>query len=717
METVEFRVTSVYECSRKRVCFSGVPLVNGSYKTKTAKDIFVVTICPDILPMEPVVGQHWRIKGAFHTKTVAHGDFYLSEHHLTELEKCEVTLPHDGENFIRFIANEKDFKGIGDVKARELWQTFKSKIFSLLHQKDIESLTKVLSEQSANCLIQGFQKYTNLKYSTWFADRKIPPRIQQKLFKYHKENSVQSITENPYRLITFGMTFVEADKIAQESFAIRPEDPRRLVGAVEYLLKKHSNHGGHTVASHKDIFIPIIRLLSSKDLASTALRTANSNKSYFINRNTGEYHHTPLLVMEKVVAKRLVTLGRKVTKESPETDRAYFIASSELPYQLTEQQTEAVLVSLIHHVSCITGGAGTGKTTVLRTVLKAYLHLGFNISAIALSGRAAMRLHQSIGFRTSTIAAFLRDDPIDSDGQNIVVIDEASMLDLSTMYKIIAHTSPNVRFLFVGDPNQLPPIGAGLILTDIVQSGVIPNTELDIVQRQEATTGIPEYSRLINLGELPPELNTGNIYFHEVALSDVASRCVELYNQNSDDSQVIAPTKRLTSEINLLCQSTVNSESKVLEFEEFGQKFQTDLLHNDPVLFTKNNYEAGVQNGSMGKLISIEQQGQTYGVVELDDTSEKITINKTLLDSLEAGYCITLHKAQGSQFKRVVVALSNTKMLDRAWLYTAITRAENELHIVGSRKKFEQAISSLSAHHKRNTYLMKLLDSKQSTSF
>lgn len=709
METVELRVTSVYEYSRKRVCFSGVPLVNGSYKTKTAKDIFVVKTSPDILPIEPVVGQHWRIQGEYQTKTVAHGDFYLLEHHIIDPEKCEVTLPHDGESFIKFIANERDFKGIGDVKARELWQTFNRKIFSLLHQKDIESLTQVLTEQSASCLIQGFRKYANLKYSTWFADRKIPPRIQQKLFKYHKENSVQSITENPYRLVTFGMSFEKADKIAQESFAIRPEDPRRLVGAVEYLLKKHSNHGGHTVARHQDVLIPVAKLLKCKQLASTALKTANTNKSYFINKVTGDYHHTPLLVMEKVVAKRLIALMQKQVSESSKIDIAFAQAYADIPYQLTEQQTEAVLASLVNSVSCITGGAGTGKTTVLRTVLKAYHCLGYNISAIALSGRAAMRLHQSIGFRTSTIAAFLRDDPVDSDGQNIVVIDEASMLDLPTMYRIVAHTNSNVRFLFVGDPNQLPPIGAGLILADMVKSSVLPNTALDIVKRQDSSSGIPEYARMVNLGELPPALSTGNIHFHQVALGDVASSCVELYSQNPDDSQVLAPTKKLTSEINLLCQSIVNSESKVLEFEEFGQKFQTDLLHNDPVLFTKNNYEAGVQNGSMGKLISIGQQGQTFGVVELDDTYEEIIITKALLDSLEAGYCITLHKAQGSQFKRVIIALSNSKMLDRAWLYTAITRAEDELHIVGSKQDFKKIVLKLGARHSRHTYLSELL--------
>ena len=142
---------------------------------------------------------------------------------------------------------------------------------------------------------------------------------------------------------------------------------------------------------------------------------------------------------------------------------------------------------------------------------------------------------------------------------------------------------------------------------------------------------------------------------------------------------------------------------------EYGDQFTTDLRLNDPVLFTQNNYEAGVQNGSLGKLISIEQTDNSLGIVRLDDNGVDIPLTKSLLDSLDAGYCITLHKAQGSQFKRVIVALGKTKMQDRAWLYTAITRSELELHIVGTITRFEQAVRSLSAHHIRKTHLATLL--------
>ncbi|WP_031427247.1 ATP-dependent DNA helicase, partial [Vibrio parahaemolyticus] len=204
---------------------------------------------------------------------------------------------------------------------------------------------------------------------------------------------------------------------------------------------------------------------------------------------------------------------------------AYCSAAAELPYELTPKQIEAVTTCLDNSVSCITGGAGTGKTTVLRTALRAYHQLGFEIHAVALSGRAAMRLHESIGFVTSTIAKLLGDEPIEPSGEkpnHLLVIDEASMIDLPTMYRLVNHIHPSVRLIFTGDPDQLPPIGCGKVLADIVEAKTVANTMLDIVKRQEGSTGIPEYSKLINQGVMPDRLSTGAIHFHETSKTDIA---------------------------------------------------------------------------------------------------------------------------------------------------------------------------------------------------
>lgn len=717
MVEMDFRVTSVYQYDKKIACFSGVPLQTGSFKADSAKQIVMVKTIPDILPLEPTIGQHWRITGDMKSHQAVHGDFIITELRFDQPKKLEVTLPHDGESFIRFISKEPDFIGIGEVKARELWATFGPDIFVKLDSGDTEKLASVLTAKSIEYLIEGYRKYANLKYSTWFADKKIPFQVQQKLFKYNARNgdqAINAIKDNPYHLITFGMSFEKVDRIARDNstggFGLGVEDDRRLIAVVEFSLKKHAGTGGHTVARQTDIQPIIKRLLKGDVLTAKALMIGRNKHTYILDERTGYYHHTALLIMERVVAKRLLKLNGQKIKFDHQFEQAHHHATHDLPFPLAKKQELAVITSLKNSVSCITGGGGTGKTTVLRAVLKGYNAMGYDIKAIALAGRAAKRLHDSIGFATSTIAKFLRDDPIE-DNKTIVVIDEASMVDLPTMYRIVIHTSPNVRFLFVGDPNQLPPIGCGLILADIVKSAVIPTTELDIVQRQDASTGIPEYSRMICLGEIPPQISVGHIHFHETSLDNVSQRCLTLYAQAPGNSRIIAATKKTVNEINWLCQSKLNNRNPRLDFQAFGEKFKTDLFLNDPVLFTQNNFEAEVQNGTLGQLISVEQTYQHYGIVEIEDDGRQVPLTRALLDSLEPGYCITLHKAQGSQFNRVIVALTKSRMLDRAWLYTAITRAEAELHIVGSRERFEQAVRSLSAHHIRQTHLATLLAS------
>lgn len=389
----------------------------------------------------------------------------------------------------------------------------------------------------------------------------------------------------------------------------------------------------------------------------------------------------------------------------------------ELPYDLTDRQLEAVEACLTHKFSCITGGAGTGKTTVLRTVLKAYNHLDYEIHAVALSGRAAMRLHESVGFFTMTIARLLREEPIapsEEQAKHLLVIDEASMIDLPTMYRIVTHLDPSVRIIFSGDPNQLPPIGCGKVLADIVESGAIPNTKLDIVKRQEGTTGIPEYSACINRGEVPPGLTTGAITFHETPPDQIVSVCHCLYAMSPQTTQIVGATKAMIADLNHHCQKQVNPAGKRLQFNLYGDDYFLDLREGDPILFTKNNYNIGIQNGSLGVLTSVEgrvdEEESSYGTVTLD-TGETIAITEDVLDCMELGYAITLHKAQGSQFPRIIVALQKGRITDRAWLYTAITRAQAEVHIVGASSEFIAMTRAVSHAHRRNSYLINLLKS------
>ncbi|WP_260680467.1 ATP-dependent RecD-like DNA helicase [Thalassotalea sp. PS06] len=685
----------------------------------------------------PSVGQHWRVTGKHTVEKEERNGFKFDLHRYKDIEHMYCALPETGDQLKDFIAKSPEFKGIGIAKISQLWSKHGKRLMDLA-MNDNEATDAILIEDltaaALKGLREGFSQYKNLKDYQWMTEHDIPGSVQQRLLKHHEDSALKAIKADPYILTVFGMSFEKVDAVAlscakvdyKPSSSLSPEalpledfhaDERRLRAAIEVAIRKEVDKG-HTYTVRDDI-IPHLRvLLKDSELIKQALMTAQDVRQFVIDPTRGSYHPTAQLVMEATVSKRLLALSQLESQSNEEAEFALARAFADLPYPLMDKQKEAVRTSILNHVSCITGGAGTGKTTVLRTVLRTYSNMGATIHAVALSGRAAMRLHESIGFGTLTIAAFLRQEPVQplpDDPLHVLVIDEASMIDLPTMYKLVTHIDPSVRIIFTGDPNQLPPIGCGKVLSDIVESKTIKNTTLDIVKRQSGATGIPEYSYLINLGEVPTNLTSGNITFHETSGDLIAQTCAELFIDSPSDSRVIAPTKVLVADINNLVQSRTNKGGDRMEFAGAdGYNYYRNLRNGDQILFTQNNYEAGIQNGSLGKLIDVTASDGCYGVVELD-TGERVEVNDSILDCMELGYAITLHKAQGSQFPRIIIALKKGRIVDRAWLYTAITRAETEIHIVGSERDFKHITMNPSHSHKRNSFLMQLLSNANDT--
>lgn len=533
----QMRVTSVPYHSADLVIFTGVPLNKNSYKIHSGKYYVTIKTSADVLPVKPMVGQHWVVTGARFVETKCVGDHVMQQHIYESPTHIECSLPESGEQIISFIAKERDFKGIGESKARALWQLLGERFHSTL-MSDIDvsrkRLREVLSDESIEALFKGDAKYKNLNHCNWMSEHRIPSSIQQRLLRFHDEKSIEAIQANPYLLIGFGMEFCAVDTLAQTQFEVNLKDPRRLSAALEYAIRLEVERG-HTYTIQAKLRPLLIKLLGDSSLATQAFQAGHSKAQYILNPDMGTYHPTAQLLMETVVAKRLLKLAKQQNRYNESTNAAFLAAVNDLPYELTSMQNTAVLTVLDNAVSCITGGAGTGKTTVLRTALQAYRKIGFEVHAVALSGRAAMRLYESIGLRTKTIAALLRHEPIEPSAgspNHLLVIDEASMIDLPTMYRLVNHTHPAVQILLTGDPDQLPPIGCGKVLADIVVSQTIPNTTLDIVKRQKGSTGIPEYSMLINQGLVPELLSMGNVHFHETSKDRIAQVCAELYQQS-----------------------------------------------------------------------------------------------------------------------------------------------------------------------------------------
>lgn len=729
-----FRVTYVFYDEQNGTCFMrGTVNKREKRNAYTAVSSIKVNVSSG-LPSIPAKGEYWQVNGKAEYYTEEKYKSIKHIFHYKGPQSIEFMMPNTPEEVSEFVSKSSDFPNIGASRIFNIWDKYEDEALQIILDGDIEKLAAVdlMSRENAVTLVEGFKKYENLQYAEWFAKHRIPPMVQHAYFKMAAVMELKDgeeiteeemppppevIAENPYQLTTLGMTFADVDKMALSSTFKKPlDDKNRLVAAVNQVLSENVIPRGHTFAYHRQIIGKISDLLGdNRELAEDAL--VQSEKMLNFRRGENDtYHHGSMYLMECFIAERISKLLKRKSEWTDVHPEMINKAMAEVPFPLAAKQVEAVFSALENEISIISGGAGTGKTTVLRTVLSAFEYLGYTIHGIALSGRAALRLFESIRMPTKTITRFLGDAPLlseDEEGNKIkhlVVIDESSMVDTLNMCQLITHTCPEVRFLIVGDDEQLAPIGAGKILYDLIQSGVVPCVELDQVQRQDESTGIPEYSREIRSGNIPEELSFKNVHFHECREDDIVGKCIELYQNDRERSQIISATRKATWELNANCQTMFNMHSPVLTYEYGGRVQEAKIRQSDPVIFTKNHIKRGIQNGLLGDLSSIDWDEEgNYGGVNTLEVEELIPLSPQLIVELQLAYAITLHKAQGSQFPVIIIALNKSPLIDRSWVYTAITRAEVEVHIVGTKGTFFSAIKGGNKGHKRQTYLQELL--------
>ncbi|EOY4666293.1 helix-hairpin-helix domain-containing protein [Vibrio alginolyticus] len=350
------------------VIFSGVPLAKDSYKTNSGKYYVTIKADPDSIPVLPTLGQHWSVKGARQIENMEVGDYVMQQHTYESPKHVECTLPEAGEQLIRFIARESDFKGIGESKAGALWQLLGKDFHATLRNDTPESrkrLTSILSNDSVEALFKGYAKYKNLAHCNWMSEHNIPASVQQRLLRHHGEASIKAIKDNPYVLMGFGLSFSAIEdviKLTDFKSDVAQDDPRRLrlSAALEMAIRKEIEKG-HTYTTHANVRPYLYKLLKNKALVTQAFQSGHDKAQCILNPDIGTYHPTAQLLMESVVAKRLNTLIKRNDLFDENANAAYCSAVAELPYDLTSTQIEAVITCLDNSVSCITGGAEQAK--------------------------------------------------------------------------------------------------------------------------------------------------------------------------------------------------------------------------------------------------------------------------------------------------------------------------------------------------------------------
>ena len=684
--------------------FTGVE-VNGTGQRIDAKAHVVVKAPHYLLQCNVESGQLWRISGVAEDNAIVVNGYRMVESTIVP-ETMELLRP-SGEHIVTLLAECDAFKGIGMVKARRLWNHFGEELYSILDAGAVERLETVLPPEMAAQLANAWRRWGDTFTLQWLHSRGFTVALGRKVLDYFGSRAAEQIENDPYRLISFAADWKTTDALARHTFGLSDDDPRRLAGAVEEALYAAFD-SGHTCLPQAQFEKRLGRLLGAGDPAAIAKALQHGEAVGALLCRHGRLHALGPYAMEYGTAQAIAERAANPEPLLTRDELAAVIADyqNESSISLAASQIEALEVANANPVAVITGGAGTGKTTVLKCWFAICRAAGWPIYAMALSGRAARRIKEATGQEASTIAGFLkRFDTQAVPEHAVVVIDEASMVDLPSAYRVIRHLPDTYRFVLVGDPNQLAPVGPGLLLHELAHQTGIPHVELQQVRRYSGA--IAEAANAIRSGRWPdlPDDPSQPIAFLPCRSEDINDLVIDLLADDPDGSQVLAAVRNATAggvkTLNHVSQKQLNAvgEELLLWNREFDQAQGTGLRVGDPVICLANDWEKNLQNGSLGTLLSVEPPvadpgpGQVLGRILWDD-GEVRELTPDLLPNLALAYATTIHKAQGSQFRRVIIPVTKSRLLDRTLLYTAVTRAEAQVILVGDAAAAQAAVEA-----------------------
>ncbi len=701
--------------------FTGKP-IDDQGNVQDAATYYVVKATGTTLAKATVQpGQWWKVSGEAAERVLDVNGYKVAEWQI-EASKAVLTRP-SGEHIVSFIADNPAFEGIGRVKARKLWDTLGGKLYDALDASDVDALSTVLTPESAIQVVGAWAQYGDSRTLQWLQAEGIDLEIGRKVLQFFGRETPVKLKEDPYRLLSFCASWRQVDALAQSHFAVALDDPRRLQGAIEEACYRVFAAGHTMVLSStlmeylQAVLGPQTKTFKWRSLVPAALTQGLTNGSFVV----GHHGVQPLgaLVMERQVAKavsdRLVATGTALMPPA-DVDAVLHSYEAKEGIELNAEQRNAVQLATKKSFMLITGGAGVGKTTVLKALYKVYDQAGIEVVQLALAGRAAKRMQEATGRAASTIASFLWSAK-ELSGPCVVVVDEASMVDIVTMHRLVELLGPDVRIVMAGDPEQLMPVGPGLVLHALIRVSAVPLAELKIIKRYGGDIAAAAVS--IRKGAWPslPRDETDPIAFIHCAdgrtsagTSLIAETVLDLYKLDPANTQILSARRNGSDgvkTINALCQTATTKGSKPMTVwsAQHEQMLLTGFHLGDPVLCTRNMWGRGLQNGSLGVIVEVDDVPQMLtdedgAVTEpalawvLWDDGVRRPVVEAMLDDLELGYAITVHKAQGSQWPRVIVPLTGHRLLDRTLVYTAVTRAQKQVLIVGDEQAAKAAVES-----------------------
>ena len=625
------------------------------------------------------------------------------------------SMPAENEAMIRYLASGF-VKGIGILTAQRIVEQFGSETWDIIRETPVRlSEIKGISIAKAISVGEAIKNQKSLTETILFFTKfGMSPEKGAKAYKYIGENAVERIRENPYLLVSedYGIPFKKADMIAAYENSGDDEylkSSARIFSGIKYILQKASL-SGHTYLPYDVILESCYRVLGIKGEEIDR----EIDQMLFEKQLTAVeecLYLTDLYNSEKQSADMLRKLMAVDFDYSPKYETALNETLDQLHINLDDIQKKACISAVSNGVSVISGGPGTGKTTIVKALIGVFDKTGRTYKMAAPTGRAAKRMEQASDRTASTIHRLLEIDFVDETGAmmfsrnksnpletDVVIIDEMSMVDIELMHALLLAVSPGTRLILIGDVDQLPAVGPGNVLHDIIESGIIPCTILEKIYRQETGNMIPLVAKDINDGKVPDIITQDRSFEFRACRNphDMVSEVIKIISRESaenDDIQVIIPGKKGyagTMNMNKLLQARFNPPSGLKKEKEYGNRV---FREGDKVMQTRNNYELeyrygfeegkGIFNGDIGYITSIDSEG---GIMEIVfDGGRRVSYDIRDADQLDTAYAITVHKSQGSEYNTVILILMGVSPMlqTRNLLYTAVSRAVDKLYIVG----------------------------------
>lgn len=660
-------------------------------------------------------------------------------------------LPAELGDILRYLSSGA-VKGIGPKTAQKIVEAFGTDSFSVLEEHpdwltDIPGITKRKAEK----ISENFKAIAGARFVMMFCRDFFPAATAMRIYKKWGGGAVDRIKNNPYSLCEnfSGISFRRADQIAAQ-MGMDADSEARILQGLSYVLSTESQRNGHTCLTETDLLRCTVELLFGNDQqympkVEEMLKTAyGENRLIPVKKAGVRVVYLPRYYRaEQYVAKKLCQLNdycvRFDTRDIPA-----MIEKSELQcgFSYAQMQRQAISDALLDGVLVLTGGPGTGKTTIIKGLLAIFDSMELQVSLAAPTGRAAKRMSEATSHEAKTIHRLLEMEYVSDDNssfirdesnrleEDVLIVDEASMIDILLMEALLRAIKPGARLILIGDGDQLPSVGAGNVLGDICASGKIRVVRLTEVFRQSAASLIITNAHRINNGELPETGGVdGDFFFmrreteesiRQTVIDLVQNRLPRTYGADIVNRiQVITPSRKGmsgTEVLNIGLQGALNPPSPGKD-----ERPSRDMIFRvgDKVMQIKNDYSMewetdsgkegiGVFNGDIGVITGIDRENEC---VEVQFEDRHYRYDYSILDELDHAYAITVHKSQGSEYPVVIIPLFDcaAMLLSRNLLYTAVTRAEKMVILVGKPSVLQKMIEN-NSHAERCTMLREWLE-------